>query len=365
MLIAFIMALIFGGYWIWLAYVASLFAAAAFDELIGDDLQPLGGAAAWFYEINLFATLPLLAMMTLIYLLYLNKSDPIGLIHGLSLIGIDFASAPSLSRYDPRVAATLGLGFFYAMAGITVAHELTHRVTSPVSLVVGRALLGFSWSTTFAIAHVYGHHRNVATYDDPGSARRGEYSLAFSVRCNIGQQIEAFRLEAARLRRGGVHWLSLRNRALTGLAYPVAITAGVWMLAGKRGVIGFLIAGLIAMISQKLVDYVQHYGLVRAEGRPVEPRHAWSCHRAVNTAMQYNLCRHTDHHASAAKPFWNLEARSDGPIVPCGYLAATMCALIPPVWHRMVDPLLADWDRQMASDEERRLIRERGWELPL
>jgi hypothetical protein len=51
--------------------------------------------------------------------------------------------------------------------------------------------------------------------------------------------------------------------------------------------------------------------------------------------------------------------------VPCGYLAATMCALIPSVWHRMVDPLLADWDRQMASDEERRLIRERGWELPL
>src|SRR5207253_1747867 len=145
---------------------------------------------------------------------------------------------------------------------------------------------------------------------------------------------------------------------LTGLAYPSAITGGVWMLAGKRGVIGFLIAGLIAMISQKLVDYVQHYGLVRAQGTPVEPRHAWSCYRAVNATMQYNLCRHTDHHMSAAKPFWHLEARSDGPIVPCGYLAATMCALIPSMWHRMIDPLLADWDRHMASDEERRLVRE-------
>jgi fatty acid desaturase len=364
LIIAFTVALIFGGYWIWLAYALSGIAAAACDELFGDDRQHLGGAAAWFYEINLFATLPLLIALTVVYLHYLNKSDPVGLIHGLSLIGIDFAATPSFSRYDPRIGATLGLGYFYAMAGITVAHELTHRVTSPVSLMVGRALLGFSWSTTFATAHVYGHHRNVAIYDDPGSARRGEYSLAFSIRCNIGQQIEAFKLEAARLRRRGVHWLSWKNRALTGQLYPIAITVGVWLIAGHRGVIGVLIAALIAMISQKLVDYVQHYGLVRADGTPIEARHAWSCHRVVTSSMQYNLCRHADHHVSAAKPFWELDARPDCPIVPCGYLTAVVCSLFPPLWHRMVDPLLAEWDRRMASDEERHLIRERGWELP-
>ena len=365
LIIAFTVALIFGGFWIWLAYAVSGIAAAALDESFGDDKQHLGGGAAWFYEINLFATLPLLTLLTVVYLHYLTKADPIGLIHGLSLLGIDFAGAPSLSRYDPRIGATMGLGYFYAMAGITVAHELTHRINSPLALMVGRALLGFSWSTTFATAHVYGHHRNVAIYDDPGSARRGEYSLAFAIRCNIWQQIEAFRLEAARLRRRDIHWLSWRNRALTGQLYPIAITVGVWMLAGRRGVLGFFIAALIAMISQKLVDYVQHYGLVRAEGTPIEARHAWSCHRVVTSSMQYNLCRHADHHVSAAKPFWDLDARSDGPIVPCGYLTATVCSLLPPVWHRMIDPLLADWDRRMASDEERRLIRERGWELPL
>ena len=66
---------------------------------------------------------------------------------------------------------------------------------------------------------------------------------------------------------------SSRDRALTGQLYAIAITVGVWLLAGHRGVIGVLIAALIAMISQKLVDCVQHYGLVRDEGTPIDLRY--------------------------------------------------------------------------------------------
>src|SRR5262249_33902677 len=73
LLIGFIVALISGGYWIWLAYGIAGLAVAASDELFDDDREHLGGAAAWFYEINLFATLPLLAALTVVYLHYLNK----------------------------------------------------------------------------------------------------------------------------------------------------------------------------------------------------------------------------------------------------------------------------------------------------
>jgi hypothetical protein len=39
----------------------------------------------------------------------------------------------------------------------------------------------------------------------------------------------------------------------------------------------------------------------------------------------------------------------------------SLIALWPPAWHRTIDPLLADWDRRLANDVERSLVRERGW----
>jgi hypothetical protein len=38
-----------------------------------------------------------------------------------------------------------------------------------------------------------------------------------------------------------------------------------------------------------------------------------------------------------------------------------LIALVPPLWNRIMGPLLADWDRRLASEGERRLLHERGW----
>jgi hypothetical protein len=37
-------------------------------------------------------------------------------------------------------------------------------------------------------------------------------------------------------------------------------------------------------------------------------------------------------------------------------------ALTPPLWRHIMRRLLADWDQRFASEAERKVVRERGWE---
>jgi alkane 1-monooxygenase len=63
----------------------------------------------------------------------------------------------------------------------------------------------------------------------------------------------------------------------------------------------------------------------------------------------------------AAKPFWALEADSDAPLLPYGYKTMIVMALVPPLWRRVVEPRLAEWDSRFASEGERRLLAEAGF----
>jgi hypothetical protein len=47
---------------------------------------------------------------------------------------------------------------------------------------------------------------------------------------------------------------------------------------------------------------------------------------------------------------------------PYGYQTMAFIALTPPLWRHIMRPLLADWDKRFASEAERAVVRERGWE---
>jgi alkane 1-monooxygenase len=362
--IIFVIAMLMGGAWIWLAFGFSFLGLSALDEALGDDAERLPRTAKWFYEFNLYLALPILILITFVSLHHFIKTDPLGMIHALSLIGIEFKSARSLHQGATIVGTIFGTAYFYGVAGMIVGHELTHRTTSPAALIVGQALLAFSFNTAFSIAHVYGHHRNVTTFDDPGSARRGEYIMWFALRSMIWTPIEAFQIEAARLRRLGVSAFSWRNRALSGQIYSIAIVGIVAMIGGARAAAAIAAASILAQVFDKFVEYAQHYGLARVPGTPIEARHSWDSGRLISNALHYNLARHSDHHLAGGKPFWQLDLKAGAPVLPFGYQTAVLLALLPPLWHRMIDPPIAAWDRHMANDAERALIRRLGWELP-
>jgi alkane 1-monooxygenase len=227
--------------------------------------------------------------------------------------------------------------------------------------VSARALLAFTLNPTFETYHVNGHHRNVGTWHDPATARRGEYVLAFVARTVVRQSVAGWLLEAERLRRKSLSAWSWRNRVLGGLFCSLAIFAAAAMTAGVAGMLVFLAAAVFGRIIHEMVNYVQHYGLVRADGASIEMRHAWDSCRRISNALHYNLPRHADHHMFASKPFWELDLAADAPRLPRGYQTMSLIALYPPAWHKAIDPLLADWDGRLANDVERSLVRDRGW----
>jgi hypothetical protein len=148
---------------------------------------------------------------------------------------------------------------------------------------------------------------------------------------------------------------------LRGQTLSLAMVAAAYGLASFQGMVAFLLTALIGRFAHELINYVQHYGLVRLNGQPVEERHTWNCQRLVSNALQYNLPRHADHHLHADRKFWQLKINSAAPALPYGYQTMAMLALLPPLWRRSMGPLLVEWDRTKASSSERKIIAERGW----
>jgi fatty acid desaturase len=223
-------------------------------------------------------------------------------------------------------------------------------------------LLGFSGNASFVIYHIHTHHRQVGTYDDAATARRGERLRTFMAGTLTQQFAQAARFEAARLKRKGLSPYSRRNELIAAHLVQLAILALAGIIGGWKGVVAIFLADLIGHSFHELINYVQHYGLVRVENSPIRPHHSWDCYRTISNALHYNLPRHSDHHMFATKAFWQLNTQHDAPTLPYDYQTMAFIALTPPLWRHIMRRLLADWDQRFASEAERKVVRERGWE---
>lgn len=350
-----------GGFWTWGGLLLSFVLIGFVEELVGDAGDENVMPPVWYLNLMLYLSLPLLVILTLVMI---NSSTATGneyIDAAVSFFGFDPEAARASSNFITMNGGFATLGMFYAFAGVNVAHELVHRTDSPFDVTIGRWLLAFSWDTGFSIEHVYGHHKNVGTDADPATARRGEYVIAFVLRSAVGQWINALRQENARLKRAGKSGQIWRNRFWRGQAMSATIVATYIFLAGPIGLLWAAYAAAIAKIYFEIVNYVEHYGLVRVPGTRVEPRHSWDSYRWFSTGMFYNLPLHSHHHQFATKPFWTLQkAPGQTPVMPLGYMPMILMSFIPPLWKRVITPLLADWDRRLASPEERDILKRKG-----
>jgi alkane 1-monooxygenase len=248
---------------------------------------------------------------------------------------------------------TLSTGVTTGAIGITFAHELVHR-PGKWERGLGEVLLASVSYPHFAIEHVFGHHRYVATPQDPATARYGETLYRFLPRTLLGSVRSAWQLEAARLRRRRRAMRSWSNRFVRYGATQLAIYGGVAAVLGLPAALALGVQALVAIAMLETINYVEHYGLVRQQVgpdryEPVMPWHSWnSCHRVSNWLL-INLARHADHHMAASKRYQVLSHLGDAPQLPAGYGTMLLVALVPPVWRHMMDPRVEAWRREHGA----------------
>jgi alkane 1-monooxygenase len=250
------------------------------------------------------------------------------------------------------VMLTASLGVTTGGIGITFAHELIHR-PGRFERALGEVLLGSVCYMHFAIEHVFGHHRYVGTPRDSATARAGESSYAFVVRSVIGGWRSAWSLsaESARSSRGGP---ALRRRMHWYIAWQAVAIAAVATIGGPRALAVFLGQSVVAFALLELINYIEHYGLARREtvpGRfePVAPWHSWNSSHRVSNWVLINLARHADHHLTASKRYQVLHTIDAAPQLPAGYPLMILLALVPPLWRRVMDPRVAEWERSLDA----------------
>lgn len=241
------------------------------------------------------------------------------------------------------------LGLVFAVGsvtgiGIANAHELGHK-REPQERWLARIVLAFTGYGHFYVEHNRGHHVRVATPADPASARLGESFYRFWPRSVFGGMVSAWRLEAGRLRRRGRRVFSPRNQVLTAWAMtPVAF--GCIAAVFGPGVLIFLVGQAIwGFTLLESVNYVEHYGLLRrrtARGHyeKVTPEHSWNSNALMTNIFLLHLQRHSDHHAYPLRRYHVLRSFPDSPQLPAGYATMILVCLVPPLWRRVMDPLV-------------------------
>lgn len=255
------------------------------------------------------------------------------------------------------LSGAFAVGFILS-TNTLVGHELVHRTSHKLSMFVGRWLLAIVGDAQFSISHVYAHHLNVATHKDAATARRGESLYFFFIRSSVGQYKESCEIETRRLNNINAPFWSMHNRVLTGVLMTLCLSAVMVWVAGWIGLLLYAVLMLTSKFLFETVNYIEHYGLLREEGAKVEPKHSWDCNTRAASYVLYNLSRHSDHHANATTPFWELRAHPNVMDLKYGYIAHMILAMVPPLWHQYTAPKLAHWDKHLATEAELRLAKE-------
>jgi NAD(P)H-flavin reductase/ferredoxin len=350
------LALALGGWFV----IAGLLGVLAFyligDAVSGDDTSTPSFRRPGVLTVQLWMALPLLALIVFVSVWTVSPGDPLGFGAGVRhWTGYDVIAARDAGTFIHHLWAWIVTGLMIGLVGTIPAHELTHRTWDRTSMLIGRWLLAFSFDTTFAIEHVYGHHRYVSTTHDPATAPRGRNVYFHIVASTIKGNISAWNIELARLRKKRLARYSWHNAVIRGQIMSAALVALAFAMGGWRGAAFFTICALWGKALLEIVNYMEHYGMVRNPETPVQPRHSWNTNRRISSWTMFNLTRHSHHHAQGEVPYQDLRPYPDAPMMINGYLATIIVAMIPALWHKLMTPKVLAWDRDHATDEERRL----------
>ncbi len=368
LIIVAMLGIVAGGLWSWLGVGMFLFAIAAdyMFSIVPFKLQPAGvdehgelNGIPWLLNTMMYLQLPVFILLqgSLIWRVYEYVSGaPIG---SMEILGVPVTTGTTGINL---IGAAISNGMFMGL-GIMFGHEMSH--TKGWTFLLSRWMMALSGIAHFCYAHVYNHHLELAHEDDPATCPRGRNIYLHYLLSHFGQSRFLYKMEQQRLQRLGKAFISPSNRWIRGYMMSLPTVFLFWYAGGWTGLGIMGIAWVISGFELEVLNMLEHYGLIREKGQPIEYRHSWDVGESPFTQIGFiEIGRQGDHHDRGETHFWELE-EVGSPDTGMGYYAMFAMLLVPPVWESFIKPHLAKWDQEMASEGERvvaeRMNRKAGW----
>lgn len=241
------------------------------------------------------------------------------------------------------------MGLLCGTFGINVAHELGHRVNRAEQLLA-KTLLLTSLYMHFFTEHNKGHHKRVATPEDPSSARLGEPVYLFYLRTVVFSYLSAWHIAGEDCRKKGHNKFSVYNEMIWFQVVQLGLLALIYFVFGWMACWCFMLAALMGILLLETVNYIEHYGLRRNKSdsgtyERTLPIHSWNSDHVLGRVFLFELSRHSDHHYLASRKYQVLRHHDQSPQMPTGYPGMMLLSLVPPAWFRIMNPRVHRYTR--------------------
>ncbi|GAB3998401.1 alkane 1-monooxygenase AlkB2 [Spirosoma daeguense] len=246
------------------------------------------------------------------------------------------------------VGFSLSVGLLTGCFLVTLAHDLLHG-RSALEHGLANALFVAAGIPYFTNDHILGHHRLMGLPEDATTAKYNDsfytyFSKAFRFRI-WHSYFTTYALPEKTQRK-----INRENLLLVVALIMVYIGIGLVATNPLRSMAFFALQGFMAYVLYEIINYIQHYGLKRQrqfDGRyeAITLQHSWNCYYKYSNYLLFMLPLHSVHHVPHRylhQPGQNLM----GPRLPFVYFMMVAMALVPPVWFRVMNPLVRQYRKQ-------------------
>lgn len=294
-------------------------------NLISSELQR-DKSANVFFESILYLNIPILFIL---------------IFRTFTIIQLDITNIETLGLF-------MNVGIVMATTGINVAHEIGHR-KGKLNKICAALLLIPSLYGHFTLEHNYGHHKWVATPEDPVSAELNQNLYAFIYSAVIGVFKNSWRISFRMQEKKGLSLWHFSNELIWISLAQIFLFSLIFYFGNFFSLIFFIGAAIFSFSLLESIDYIEHYGLRRkllSSGKYeiVNEKHSWNSEHEIGRIFLYELTRHTDHHISSIRKYQNLRNLRNSPQLPFGYPSAILVALLPPLWFSIMNPLVKSYN---------------------
>jgi alkane 1-monooxygenase len=244
--------------------------------------------------------------------------------------------------------------FLYAiLVGITGAmtlnlcHELMHtRYLSEKYL--SRLCAAIQFWGAHEYEHLYIHHdpKKSCTEHDKSYAMLNQSIYSFISHGWIANYIDAWKIEKSILQgKNKSEYNIFYNAFLQTVILSITVAILVALFLGFLALLFFMVQAAISIIIFLSTTYNQHYGLTRrknenGEYEPFTSFNTWSSNTYASNGFFWSLTLHSHHHVNPLCRYQHLKLLKNSPILPFGYFTCLYVSFIPPLWYRIMNPLV-------------------------